>query len=145
MLENLINAIQVGMTVCFILFCILLLRTWHGSFFDTTSRDLKDWTAEQWLIVGIVVGFSGNALDNFYWGLHWLSDLYNHESQPILLAYGPVSNLLTRQLPGIVSVYCHLRAAHAITKANYSLQDRSGVYILIGLASFVFVWCTSQW
>ncbi len=130
MLEDLVNIAQVGLTITFVLSCALLLSTWRTEFFEAIkSRKL---TPEQWLVAGIVIGFAGNALDNGYWGIQWLIVLYSDSLDNPLLRLGPMANVIFRQIPGIISVYCHLRAAVAISGAEYSLNRKFTLYAISG-------------
>lgn len=130
-MADLINAIQVGLTVTLLFFCRTLIATWWTAFLDALVSRQK-WQSEQWLVVGIVIGFTGAALDNFYWGLHWLADFYKSAWEPVLFQGGPISNVLTRQIPGIAAAYFHLRAAYMMTHGDTSLNSQSMRYLLVG-------------
>lgn len=142
MIAELINIAQVGLTVAFLLCCWLLLTTWRDGFDKALSVSHRQWKPEDWLVVGIVIGFAGNFVDNLFWGVHWLFDLYDHPATPEILAWGPTSNIVFRQIPGIVAVYCHLRAAATLADAGYSLEKRMMLYTLAGVGSVVAVLVT---
>ena len=131
-MTNLINAVQVGLTLTFILFCFKLLLVWRNSFRQAV-RSTHPWNANQWLIVGIVVGFSGNIADNAYWGVTWLAVFYGWPAEAWLMEHGPLSNIFSRQIPGVYAVYCHVRAATMLNEHPEDLNAMSVQYFLFGL------------
>lgn len=132
-----INSIQVGITVTFVLCCFLLLWIWRESFAAAIKDHWFDhkYTPEQWLIVGICVGFGGNALDNAFWGVSWVLVEMQGTFDTALMPHGPTANIFFRQIPGIISVYCHLRAAVDMSGQDYSLTKRMIVYVVLGLGA----------
>ena len=139
LLDDAVNIAQVGLTVTFTAFAILLISSWWPGFKKAREMGRLKWRPEQWLVVGIVIGFAGGLVDQFYWGLHWLAVLYEHPAQPWLLSNGPLSNLFARQIPGIASVYCHLRAAHGLASEIEVLTTRSLIYLFLGIATCVLL------
>lgn len=142
LIADIVNVAQVGLTVTFILFCWLLLKTWRRGFFDAFHFPVSTWKPEDWLVVGIVIGFAGNLLDNAFWGIHWLLDLYRHPLQPAVMDLGPLANVVFREIPGIVAVFCHLKAAVGLADAQYSLNRKTLLYSLAGVSAILVVSAT---
>lgn len=143
-LETVINAVQLGLTLTFILLCGALLKTWWPSVreaFESIGywrlhRAWGGWTAEQWLGVGIALGFSGNVVDNLYWGVTWLAAQYQWASEDFLFEHGPLANIFARQSVGIVAVYCHIYAAKLMHDSVGFDEVNTGTktYFALGLA-----------
>lgn len=133
------NIAQLGLTITFLLYYRNLCLKWADSFFGTLEAVnwfrpwLSDLSAEGWLVVGIVFGFTGNALDNIYWGVTWGAALFHLPTHELLFDGGPLANLLFRQGFGIWALYCHLRAAKKITDTRDELPNRS--YFMAGFAT----------
>lgn len=60
------------------------------------------------LIVGIVISFIGDTIDNFYWGLAWGSDFFGSQWRDFLFQNGVYSNIPFRQTAGIIAAVLHL-------------------------------------
>ena len=133
------NVVQLGLTVTFLLYYRKLYITWSDSFLSTigTVDWVRPWrsqlTAEGWLVIGIVFGFTGNTLDNIYWGVTWCAALFHQPTHEHLFTGGPLANLIFRQGFGIWALYCHLRAAKQITETQDYLPNKS--YFLGGFAT----------
>lgn len=130
-----ITVLSVAMTVSFLMYCNNLFRVWADAFNDALKkisywkwhlvwRDPKVWTAEDWLVVGIVTGFAGNALDNLYWGATWTLLLFQHEFGLWMLSIGPVANVLFRQSISTWAVYGHLRAAKIMNEEAIDIPHK---------------------
>ena len=128
-MQDTINIVQIGLTLVFLLFCVKLLYTWRLTFQDAirTRRETGDWTPHQWLVVGIFVGFAGNIFDNLFWGATWSLVHLDSELMPTLMDNGPLANIFFRMIPGIFSVYCHLKAAQMMTKDK--LTEEKGFFL----------------
>lgn len=69
-------------------------------------------TAADFLVFGILIGFTGKFADNVYWQYTWWA---HYSSNPLfthLFEWGPIVDIFTRQIPLIISGSCHLYAAH---------------------------------
>lgn len=145
---DLANTVQLSLTIVFILFCFQLLNTWKSAFIDSMRninyyrwdrpwRNSGAWTADQWLIVGIVTGFTGNLLDNVYWGLTWLAYQYDHPAHEYMYAGGVFANIIFRQGIGMWAVYCHLKAAKMLNEKD----DKTNVstFFLAGIGSLILL------
>jgi len=133
---DIVNAIQIGMTLTFILMCVHLITVWRVAFSNAVSAGLKrglvTWTGEQWLITGIVIGFAGAAVDNLYWMFAWLLIAAESPYSDTALRFGPTANIFARQLAGGLAVYCHLRAAILMTSEKTALNRLIIGYLILG-------------
>lgn len=134
-----INAVQVGLTLTFVVMCVLLIKTWwpsvQGAVRDARGlRFWRAWSADEWLGVGIVIGFAGNIADNVYWGITWTTALYQLPIEEGLMESGPLSNIFSRQLVGILAVYCHLKAAMMMYRSTDRVPVRRLVLLGLGLS-----------
>lgn len=65
---------------------------------------------DDWLVLGVVMGFAGAIGDNLYWGLAWGAKLFGYDAADDLFRFGVFSNIPFRQGLGIAAAYCHIRA-----------------------------------
>lgn len=143
LITDLVNVVQVALTVVFLLFTARLLRTWWPALQDALSLPAEQWRPENYLVVAIAISFLGAFADNTYWGVTWLSDLYDHPYKPYLFEWGPLANVFFRQIPGIVSVYMHLKGAMFWNfQDEMSLYARSKKYTLAGVSVGLIVLLT---
>lgn len=136
-IEIFINSVQVGATLTFVAYCFLLLYVWREGFL-TAWR--KVWTRGspplgegENLALGIVIGFAGNMMDNLYWGITWMLLMWGLDAGQEWLNNGPFANIFFRQLPGILAVYFHVKAAHMIHAAEFNLKNHTVAYVILGL------------
>ncbi len=146
-----VNLIQLGLTVTFLTLCVHLFATWGVAFKEALKsvggyrwwkawKEHEIWSAEQWLVVGIVTGFMGNALDNIYWGFVWGFKYFDSPLSDSLMEAGPLSNVLFRQGFGIWAVYCHLVAAQKITSKKQEIPIKTYFLLGLGTISVLFLW-----
>lgn len=107
-----IDVISGGLTVLTILMGVLVLVHWIKPAV-TALKSRRKINSEQWLILGVVVAFIGQTLDNSYWLITWTAHYFDSESilTHWLFDNGPTVNLPFRQVCGIVAAYCHVYAA----------------------------------
>ena len=75
------------------------------------KKDNREAAASVFLAVGITVGFLGGLLDNSYWSIPWSLSSVGHPHEMAWNQFGPLPNIFTRQLCGMIAAYCHIRAA----------------------------------
>jgi len=65
------------------------------------------------MIMGIVINFAGNLVDNLWWGIAW--SIYYIQGDGMtdnfFFVNGSYSNVIFRQTAGILGALCHIRAA----------------------------------
>lgn len=86
-----------------------------------------------WLVMGIVLGFSGALFDNIYWMFAWSADFIDHSTREFWFTYGPLSNVPFRQLAGILAAILHL---YPVVKNGKT----KNVYITV-IAVFTLLFC----
>jgi hypothetical protein len=67
--------------------------------------------AQNWLILGIVIAFVGQSLDNLYWGFAWTGDFLSWPDTESWFLRGSLFNIFSRQICGIAAALCHIKAA----------------------------------
>ena len=131
---DIFNAIQLGMTFSFLILCVMLLYTWREVILETITSPINTWKAEQWLSIGIGLGFTAAFFDNLYWGVYWFADFQHWNDLAATLLYsGAVNNAVARQGLGVLSVCAHIYAAVLIT------QNRLDLNKIINQISFVVI------
>jgi len=114
-----VDVLSGGLTILTILLGIVVVKHWgHSAAYAVKSN--KRLTSEQWLIVGVVIAFIGQTLDNTYWLITWTVHYFNSGSilSLWLFEHGPLANIPFRQLCGIVAAYCHVYAAVMIDETK---------------------------
>lgn len=108
-LVDLVNSFQSGFTVTYIWVAVLLLIIYWPLLH--ASVGVRPWKPVTWHSVGIGVTYFFSSNDWSYWLVTWLAVLFDLPEADLLFEYGPVSNLVTRQIPSIYAGYCHIVAA----------------------------------
>lgn len=68
-------------------------------------------TGHDWLILGVTLGFIGDAADNIYWAIPWTGEFLDRSWSIPWFHQGVYPNIVFRQGVGMVAAYCHLRGA----------------------------------
>ena len=141
-----IDIISGGLTVLTILMGVLVLVHWIKPA-ATALKSRRKISSEQWLIIGVVVAFIGQTLDNSYWLITWTANYFDSESTLThwLFDNGPAANLPFRQVCGIVAAYCHVYAAVMIDeiktqkfKTLVLISSIVGVIFSLGMVFFKY-------
>jgi hypothetical protein len=141
-----IDVISGGLTVLTILMGVLVLVHWIKPA-ATALKSRRKISSEQWLIIGVVVAFTGQTLDNSYWLVTWTANYFDSESilTHWLFDNGMVANLPFRQACGIVAAYCHVYAAVMIDeiktqkfKTLVLISSIAGVIFSLGMVFFKY-------
>ena len=114
-----IDVVSGGLTVLTILLGIAVLKHWGTAAKKAVVSERK-LTSEQWLILGVVIAFVGQTLDNMYWLVTWTAHYFDATSEltTTLFDNGMLANIPFRQACGIVAAYCHVHAAVMVDKAK---------------------------
>lgn len=144
---TLINALQVGMTITFLVFCMSILKWWGPSVKNAVAKidgwNIKKawrvWNDTDWLGMGIAVGFFAAVCDNTYWGITWALVEYQSPLANSMMHNGPVNNVFSRQFLGIIAAFCHLRGAHLILSIEHAMPWKKGVLLGIGTTFFILL------
>ncbi len=78
---------------------------WHA--YRTSSKTRE---RVHWLALGITLAYSGEALDDLYWGITWSLYYLGLDIAQSWIDFGPVPNVPFRNFLGTAGVYCHIRA-----------------------------------
>ena len=141
-----IDVISGGLTVITILMGVLVIVHWIKPA-ATALTNKRKMTSEQWLILGVVIAFIGQVLDNSYWLLTWTAHFVDHDHPLFVLLFekGPVFNIGARQICGIAAAYCHVYAAVMIDeiktqkfKTLVLISSIVGVIFSLGMVFFKY-------
>lgn len=116
-----------------IILCFLVLIHWGPTAWK--SFRAGNLQAHDWLIIGVVIGFSGEVSDDLYWMAAWHFDYTGHALRDWFFQHGAVSNVFSRQIAGIASAMCHIISSYSLAKSNpsRSLIATMSVCIVAGL------------
>lgn len=104
-----LSLISMITTPATILSAVAVVYVWqHAAWNAFWRRPTSD---RDWFIVGVVVAFSGQMLDNAFWGVSWHAHFLGLPHRDAMFEAGPAVNLFFRQLPGIIAALCHIKAA----------------------------------
>lgn len=95
------------LSVSGVLLCVWFLLNLRGKACIAFSKRVKD--SADWMIMGIVINHLFDALDSSYWLLPWSADYINSDSSTLLFSIGVYFNIFFRNIPLILSSYCHMR------------------------------------
>jgi hypothetical protein len=97
---------------------------------------------QDWFILGVIIGFTGQALDNTYWLVAWHLHFIHHPLAWIWFENGATANLPFRQGSGIAAGLCHLIAAH---KYSQTRDSAALSIVILGSAAAVMIYTTILW
>lgn len=92
-----------------------------------------------WFILGIVIGFVGDFVDNLYWGLAWSADYLDHSYRDRLFNGGVYSNSVFRQGAGILSALCHLMGVAKLSTDSSRFRAVRPILVSGAGVGFVFI------
>lgn len=138
-LHDLFTLMSLGLTPLTITTCFAVIFMWWKAAHKALLK--TDKTEVSWIILGVVIGFSGSLFDNLYWGAAWTAD-YAHYSFRDSLFYGGVyPNTFFRQSATILAAFCHIKAGMVTGDKvlRYALYIGStfGIILTIGLYASV--------
>lgn len=113
-----IDWITLGLYAPAIWISVKVVRHWAQRAFAVV-KNLKQAEGEELLILGIFVSFLGITLNSSWWLLYytvrWLSF---HDFENIMLSYGFVVNMFTRQIPIMTAGFFHILAYHKYSTSS---------------------------
>lgn len=129
-----------GLTVTTIIMSIVVVNHWKRDAVDG-ARSKEKLTGEQWLIIGVFLGFIGQSLDNSYWLVAWSSHYISETSvyTAWLFKNGVYFNIPFRQTIGTIAAYCHVRAAVQYSRSKSSKLSKTFVTALAFGALYSFL------
>ena len=139
------DAISLAATWPTILIGFGVVVHWGPEAWKAFLKNRKQRTAQEWLILGIAVGFLGSVLDNGYWGLAWSSHFIDHHSETTntLFHRGVYFNIPFRQLSGCYAGYCHL-FSYFQNRKSHTLRVRM-VVLCTSLLGVIYVSALALW
>ena len=100
-----------------------------------TSSQHTQISEQEWFVLGIVIGFVGGWIDNFYWGIAWSADYFNWTIRDSLFHNGVYSNLPFRQGLGIIAALCHI--AFVFWMRDHVKSDKIKFILVMGLITSI--------
>lgn len=126
--------VSLGLTLPTVVLALAVVYMWLPAAVKAyRSRPL---TAQDWFILGVVLGFAGQTCDNIYWALPWTADYLHLDARDSLFGAGVYFNIFFRQGFGITAAVCHLRAAELSEKPGTRLVNR--LLIASHIAGFAY-------
>ena len=71
-------------------------------------------TGTGFMIIGIVIGFIGDAFDNLWWGFAWNAHYFESGNQEFLFENGVYSNVVFRQTLTLIASGFHLTGSYLV-------------------------------
>ena len=144
------EAISLAITWPTIVLAFLVVLVWWRPAWRAVvchwAPDSYRMTAREWFVLGVVIGFMGSKLDNFYWMWPWSASFIGSEYKTALVNFGVFPNVLDRQMAGMFSAYCHLRSAREFGVEHWAVRNLHGITVASfvggGLFALVLEWIT---
>ena len=97
MIHDLATLLSLGMTWPALAVCMLVLTSWYQQYIVYCKAVVKK--PSMMLIAGVMIGFAGSMVDNFWWGLAWTADYIapEHPVRDFLFLNGVYPNIFFRQ------------------------------------------------
>lgn len=95
---------------------------WYSGAMDAIKRK-QGLAAQDWFIVGVFIGFIGEALDNAYWMFAWTASFLGLPSESFWFENGAYPNIFFRQICGALAAYCHIRAHFEFKPGSSRMHD----------------------
>ena len=125
-LHSISEIASLATTPAVLIFAAATIWYWLPSVIDGFKR--LDRSERHWLKLGIVIGFVGAFVDNFYWGIAWTADFVGLPVRDTIFKWGVASNLPFRQILGICAGYCHVRAHMEADDPRLATMKRASIY-----------------
>lgn len=134
-LRNIGEVLSLGMTFPTIILALAVVYVWAPS----VKRPKE---ANEWFILGVVSGFLGAIVDNFYWFLPWTASFLDLELKEFLFVNGVYVNIFFRQGLGILAAYSHLKAAELHSEKSFKYVNLLLIFSsLLGVLYSSFILC----
>jgi hypothetical protein len=101
--------ITLSMTIPTIVLGLGVLHRWGKPAWASFQNHSLD--SMGWFIIGVFIAFLGYVLDSLYWCIPLAMSLLGFECSCGKMQELLVYNLMVRQVAGLSSAYCHLKAA----------------------------------
>lgn len=130
--DKIIELISLALTAPTMVGALAVVLLWSPSL-----RKVQN--GRDWILLGVIISFVGQFLDNGYWGMAWTLEFLEHPWQETVFQYGALANIPSRQIAGTAAAYCHLKAFCEITDspevAKLKLWTGLAVSLLVGLVA----------
>lgn len=108
-MQSIVSLIALSMVPAVIWLAIDVVTHYWPKF----GRPIKEWNAEHYLILGVMISFGGaGVLNGLHWGAHFLAhEMGWHSIEAWTYKYGQLVNIFTRNLTYMGAGLLHLAAA----------------------------------
>ena len=94
-------------------------------------------TGTGFMIMGIVIGFIGDAFDNLWWGFAWNAHFFNSGNEEFLFENGVYNNVVFRQILTLIASAFHLTGSYmvatsAVGKMNNARANKAFNLVKVG-------------
>ena len=139
-IDKISQLVSLLLTLPMLIGCVIVVYVYFGPAWVAWRQ--RKWTAlsaQDWLIIGIVISFIGKILDNSYWTAAWTAELYDVHSKEFLFQHGNTPNIPFRIISSMAAAWCHIKAAmvfsensdrHVVTKCDYLICVAAGIAIM---------------
>lgn len=109
MLLDIFSVISLILTVPLLVYCLVVLVIWGSEGFLIFFKKPNTRSSIEWLLLGVITGFTACFADNLYWAIAWSFEFVGIEPNKLFI-YGALPNIFFRQLLGIYAAYCHIKS-----------------------------------
>ena len=110
------TVVSLFLTPWTLLMGLLVIYHWGPACIHAIKNKKMD--SNNWLILGITIGFIGSVIDNTYWAYFWQLDLNGNDFSKVIQKYGIIINVVFKQCAGIISGMCHVMSAYMLVKSS---------------------------
>ncbi len=105
-----LDYLNIAMTIPVVFLAVVMLRHWVPRALQLVRGGGAN-TGEDWLILGVSIGFAGFVVNALFWGFHFFVDFMQWQKFVDATYYlGPKVNVFTRHIPYWLSAACHIIA-----------------------------------
>lgn len=129
-LQHTAELVSLALTIPTVILAGVVVKVWGPAIKH------KPVLANDWFILGVVIGFVGAFLDNLYWAIPWTAKTLDLEIADELWTGGVYFNIFFRQGMGILAAYCHLRAA--TIHSNRTISGLNSLLVASNLLGVIY-------
>lgn len=113
--------ITLSMTIPTIVLGLCVLSRWGKPAWAAFKSRKLDST--EWFVIGVFIAFLGYVLDSLYWCIPLALSIFGIQHSCAAMQELLVYNLMFRQVAGLASAYCHLKAADLSSSRSSRLTN----------------------
>lgn len=107
---SLVDLISVALVVPAVGLAAVVVKHWAPKALRALMKKTTA-SGEEWLILGVTLGFSAFIFNSLFWGAHFLADFMGWDGlRDLTYRLVPAANIVTRNVPYAIAALCHLIA-----------------------------------